>query len=58
MNNISDTKLKAYILVGAIGVALILMANFTYMVLHKGFERIMVRCDQTLTCYLVPERKV
>jgi hypothetical protein len=39
-DQISDTKLKAYILVGAIGVAAILIADFTYTLLHKSLEGI------------------
>jgi hypothetical protein len=40
MDHIPETKLKAYMLVGAIGVAVILIADLTYMVLHKGLEGI------------------
>ena len=38
MNEISETKLQAYILVGAIGVAVILSADFISRIAHKGVE--------------------
>jgi hypothetical protein len=38
MNEISQTKLQAYILVGAIGVAVILSADFISRIAHKGVE--------------------
>ena len=38
IDHISDTKLKAYIVIGAIGVAIILIADYVYMVFNKGIE--------------------
>jgi len=40
MDEIPDTKLKAYIVIGAIGVAVILVADFTYAILNKGITGI------------------
>lgn len=37
---VSAIKLKAYILVGAVGVIIILMADFAIRVFHKGVEGI------------------
>jgi hypothetical protein len=37
-NDISDAKLKAYVVVSAIGVAVILIADFMNLTLHKGLE--------------------
>jgi hypothetical protein len=42
MNEISETKLQAYILVGAIGVAVILSVDFVSKIAHKGVEWIKV----------------
>jgi hypothetical protein len=40
MNELSDTKLKAYILVGSIGVAVIVSIQLISSVIHKGLEGI------------------
>ncbi len=40
MEHISDLKLKTYIVVGTIGVAVILIADFAHRILHKGLEGI------------------
>jgi hypothetical protein len=40
MDTIPETKLKAYIVVGAIGVAVILIADLAYMIFNKGIEGI------------------
>jgi hypothetical protein len=40
MENISNTKLKAFIVIGTIGVAIILIADYVHSVLNKGIEGI------------------
>jgi hypothetical protein len=42
MKEISETKLQAYILVGAIGVAVILSADFISRIAQRGVEWIKV----------------
>jgi hypothetical protein len=37
-DDISDAKFKAYVVVSAIGVAVILIADFMNLTLHKGLE--------------------
>ena len=38
MKEISDTRLKAYIIVGAVGVAMILVADLISTAINKGIE--------------------
>lgn len=40
MDEISETRLKAYIMVGAVGVAVILVADFISMSIRKSIEGI------------------
>ena len=38
MNEISDAKLKAFILVGTIGITVILSAKIIFSILHKSVD--------------------
>jgi len=38
MNEISDAKLKAFMLVGTIGLIVIISARLICRILHKGFD--------------------
>jgi len=40
MNDVSDARLKAYVLISAIGVAVILLFDFGFMLAGKGIEHI------------------
>lgn len=39
-NHIPEAKIKVFMVMGTIGIAVILIADFAYKLIHKGFEQI------------------
>ena len=39
-NHISGARIKAFMVMGTIGIAVILIADYAYRLIHKGFEQI------------------